>query len=63
MSNKKDKYIVLYDFTDLEDKSKIYRKGDSYPKPATKNISKKRLEELSSTKNKIGLPLIKKIEE
>jgi uncharacterized protein (DUF2249 family) len=57
------KYIVLEDFTDLKDKKKVYRRGDHYPKPVNKKISQKRLDELASSKNKLGVPLIKAIEE
>lgn len=57
------KYVVLHDFTDLQDKNKIYRKGDVFPKPANKKVTKKRIEELSGNKNKRKIPLIKKVEE
>ncbi|WP_078597114.1 hypothetical protein [Evansella clarkii] len=57
------KYIVLHDFTDLEDGDKVYRKDKPYPRPANKKVSKKRLDELSTSKNKIGVPLIKEVEE
>ncbi|WP_100373074.1 hypothetical protein [Bacillus sp. FJAT-45037] len=56
-------YEVLEDFKDLKDKNKIYRKGDTYPKPVNKKISEARLEELSSANNKLGAPLIKKLNE
>lgn len=57
------KYIVVEDFTDLQDKDKVYRKGDVYPNPVNKKISKKRLDELATSKNRIGAPLIKEIKE
>lgn len=57
------KYVVVEDFTDLQDGNKVYRKGDVYPKPANKKIAKKRLDELASDKNRIGAPLIKEIKE
>ncbi|MED1603651.1 hypothetical protein [Alkalihalophilus marmarensis] len=57
------KYKVLEDFTDLKDKNKVYRNGDTYPKPVNKKVSKKRLDELSTTNNRLGLPLIQLIEE
>ncbi len=56
-------YIVLEDFADLKDKNKVYRKGEQFPRPANKNVSKKRFEELSSAKNRMGAPLIKLEEE
>ncbi|MFK3938943.1 hypothetical protein ACI2JA_15695 [Alkalihalobacillus sp. NPDC078783] len=55
-------YVVLEDFTDVKDKRKIYRKGDKYPRPANKIIDQKRLDQLASDKNRIGAPLIKKVE-
>lgn len=57
------KYEVLHDFRDLQDKEKIYRKGDTYPKPANKKISDERIEELSTSKNRLKKPLIKEVEE
>ncbi|GKV64680.1 MULTISPECIES: hypothetical protein [unclassified Sporosarcina] len=57
------KYEVLHDFKDLEDKGKIYRKGNSFPQPANKKIKKDRIEELSSTKNKLGKKLIEETRE
>lgn len=59
----KKKYIVVEDFTDLQDGNKVYRKGDVYPSPANKNVSKKRLNELSSDNNRRGAPLIKEVKE
>ncbi|MGC4375928.1 hypothetical protein WD019_03150 [Fictibacillus sp. Mic-4] len=59
----KKKYIVVEDFTDLQDKNKVYRKGDAYPNPPNKKVSQKRLDELASDKNRIGAPLIKEITE
>lgn len=56
---KEKAYIVLHDFKDLENGNKIYRKGDKFP---TENITKDRLAELSSYKNKIGKKLIKERE-
>jgi len=59
----KKKYVVVEDFTDLQDGNKVYRKGDVYPSPVNKNVSKKRLNELSSDNNRIGAPLIKEVKE
>ncbi len=59
----KDRYIVLVDFVDLEDKNKKYKAGDKYPKPANKKITKERLLELSTNKNRRNTPLIEKVEE
>ncbi|WP_454844449.1 hypothetical protein [Priestia megaterium] len=55
------KFEVIEDFKDLQDKDKIYRKGDRYPKPANKNIDDERLEELLTNKNKQGRPVIKEL--
>ena len=38
MAKKETKYIVVQDFKDLEDKNKVYSKGDVYPNPANKKI-------------------------
>lgn len=57
------KYVVLHDFTDLQDKNKVYRKGETYPRPTNKKVTKNRIEELSSNKNKRKMPLIKEVEE
>ena len=58
-----EKYTVVYKaFKDLKDNDYIYKEGDIYPREGLKP-SKKRIEELSSTKNKIGELLIAKVEE
>jgi hypothetical protein len=49
------------DFKDLQDKGKIYRKGDAFPKPANKKVEAERLEELLSSENKFKKPVIKEI--
>ncbi|WP_026572501.1 hypothetical protein [Bacillus sp. UNC438CL73TsuS30] len=58
----KQKYEVIHDFKDLQDKNKVYRVGDTFPKPANKKVTEERLEELSSTSNKLGKPVIKELE-
>lgn len=58
----KAKYEVIESFRDLEE-DKEYFKGDRFPKPANKKVSQERLDELSSSHNKAGRPLIKKVEE
>ncbi|PKR82563.1 hypothetical protein [Heyndrickxia camelliae] len=58
----KKKYEVIHDFKDLQDKDKIYRVGDTYPQPINKKVEEKRLEELLSSSNKLGKPVIKEIE-
>lgn len=44
------KYTVLKDFKDLQDKNHVYRVGDEYPHKG--KATKKRIEELSTKKNK-----------
>lgn len=58
----KKKFKVLHAFTDLQDKDKVYNVGDSFPKPANKKVSEKRIEELSTDKNKQGKALIQEVE-
>lgn len=57
-------YRVIYDeFYDMKDKSKhVYKKGDVFPFDERK-IFQKRIEELSTENNKIGVPLIEEIKE
>lgn len=56
------KYQVLVDFKDLQDGNKIYRKGDVYPRPANKKVGNDRLNELLSSDNNFGKPIIKEVE-
>lgn len=51
-------YEVIVYFEDLQDNEYKYYVGDSYPRKGLKP-SKKRIEELSTNKNKRGIPLIK----
>ncbi|MEK5055872.1 hypothetical protein HLK66_16230 [Niallia circulans] len=55
------KYVVIKDFTDLQDKNHIYRVGDKYPRKG--RVKNERVEELSSSANKLKTPLIKVVEE
>lgn len=55
------KYVVIKDFTDLKDGKHVYREGDPYPRKG--KGTKKRVEELSSTKNKRKEAVIKEVEE
>lgn len=55
------KYVVIKDFTDLQDKNHIYRVGDKYPRKG--KVKNERVEELSSSANKLKTPLIKAVEE
>ena len=55
-------YKVIKDFTDLQDGNVVYLAGDKYPREGAEP-SKERIAELSSDKNKIGVPLIEKVEQ
>ena len=55
-------YKVVIAFTDLQDNNYIYNVGDSFPHNGYE-ASEKRLKELSSTDNKRGQVLIKKLED
>ena len=51
-------YEVIRYFTDLQDFNHPYNVGDKFPRVGMK-VSEDRLKELSSHKNKQGVPLIK----
>lgn len=55
------KFRVLERFKDED--GKIYEAGNSYPMPANKKVSKKRFNELSTEKNKLGRAFIEQLEE
>ena len=55
-------YKCVVFFSDLHDKSFEYRPGDIFPRSGLK-VSPERLEELSTNKNRRGIPLIVKVEE
>lgn len=61
-----EKYRVIHNFKDLEDNEHIYIKDSEekgiYPREGLEP-TKKRIKELTSTKNKIGEVLIEKIED
>lgn len=48
---------AIKDFFDLKDDNYLYTAGEEYPRPGYK-ASAKRIEELSSSKNAAGYPLI-----
>jgi len=54
-------YVVIKDFTDLQDDKHIYRAGDKYPRKG--RAKKERVEELSGKDNKRGEPLIREEED
>ncbi|RDV25317.1 hypothetical protein [Lysinibacillus capsici] len=53
------KYKVIHEFRDLQDEDHIYNVGDKYPRKG--RIVKPRVEELISSDNKIGVPLIMEV--
>lgn len=55
-------YKVVKDFIDLKDSGFRYSAGDTYPRPGF-TTSEKRLLELSTARNRRGIPLIEKVEE
>lgn len=56
-----EKFVVVYKaFKDLEDNNYLYKKGDIYPREGL-TPTKKRINELSSKKNKIGEVLIEAV--
>ena len=55
-------FKVVKKFYDLKDNNHAYYEGDIYPHNKAK-VSEKRIAELSSNKNKMGVPLIEKIPE
>ena len=55
-------YRVIKYFTDLQDNDHEYNVGDIYPHNK-KKVSASRIKELSTNKNRQGVPLIEKVEE
>lgn len=49
-------WVVIQDFKDLQDDNHQYKKGDKYPRAG--RTKKERVEELSGSDNKMGVPLI-----
>lgn len=56
-------YIVVYPFKDLKDNKHFYKVNDEYPREEIdiEKVSKSRIKELTTNKNKIGEILIKEI--
>ena len=54
-------YKVIKTFQDAQDNLFVYHAGDEYPRKGMK-VSEKRIEELSSNKNRRGIPLIEEVE-
>lgn len=55
------KFKVIKSFRDLQDKGHVYGIGDEFPREGVE-VADKRVKELASAKNKVGVPLIKKVE-
>ena len=55
-------YRVIEYFEDLQDNRQPYNVGDVFPK-GNKKVTKERLNELATNKNRRHIPLIEKVEE
>ena len=55
-------YRTIVRFIDLKDDKHVYEVGDEFPRKDLM-VSKSRLEELSTDKNKRGIPLIELVED
>ena len=55
-------YKVLRYFTDLQDNNYPYKAGDAFPRKGL-DVTAERLKELSTAKNKRGVPVIEEIKE
>ena len=55
-------YKVVKYFTDLQDDNHAYNPGDVFPRDGVE-VSKARIKELSSDKNKRKMPLIEEVKE
>lgn len=55
-------YRVIEYFEDLQDNGQPYNVGDVFPK-GDKKVTKERLNELATDKNRRHIPLIKKVDE
>lgn len=55
-------YRVIEYFEDLQDNGQPYNVGDVFPK-GNKKVTKQRLNELATDKNRRHIPLIEKVEE
>ena len=55
-------YKVIFPFMDKNDENRLYKTGETYPRKGFE-VGEERLAELSSKKNSLNIPLIKKEEE
>lgn len=56
---KKEKYVVIKQFKDLNDNNHLYKVGAKFPR-GNKKVSQERLDELLGSNNRQGTPLIEK---
>lgn len=56
-------YKVIVKFVDLKDNNHVYHVGDVFPHKKTKVIPEERINELKTSANKRGIPLIEEIPE
>lgn len=54
-------YRAAIDFTDLQDRNRLYHAGERFPREGL-TVSAERLDELATDKNRAGFPLIVAIE-
>jgi hypothetical protein len=55
-------YTTIRSFYDLQDDNRMYRPGDTYPRDGL-TVTDSRIEELASDRNRLGMPVIKLVEE
>ena len=55
-------YKVIKSFTDLQDNNHAYSVGDTFPHNGVE-VGAERIAELSSDKNRLGVPLIEEVVE
>ena len=55
-------YKVIESFTDLQDNNYVYYVGDTFPHNSV-DVDSERIAELSSDKNRLGVPLIEEVPE
>lgn len=55
-------YKVIKSFTDLQDNNHAYYAGDIFPRNGVE-VDAERIAELSSDKNRLGVPLIEEVAE
>ena len=55
-------YKVIKSFTDLQDNNYAYYVGDTFPRNGVE-VDAERIAELSSDKNRLGVPLIEEVTE